>query len=265
MIGRVNFMLKKLKRFLIPNLNLIYGGPLTLDGWRWISSKLPPTVDDWTLLDIGCGSGAYTIKAATKGYIARGFSWNASATKKCTMRAKLVNLENCTFDTFDARVLDKYPYGNYDVIINSENIEHISDDLKLMRDIFSKLKPGGFLLLTSPYYFYNVINSDDLGPFSKFEDGGHVRRGYSKTMLEELCAISGFKVEEITIRGGLFSQLLEKIIRNLNFLLGVKLTWLLTLPLRLFPIIFDPFVRKVFQYKDYKICLVAYKPRFSEL
>ena len=57
----LNFMLTKLKRYLSTNLSLIYGGPLTLDGWRWISSKLPKTADNLTLLDIGCGSG-YLMK-----------------------------------------------------------------------------------------------------------------------------------------------------------------------------------------------------------
>ena len=255
-------MWKKLNRLVFPNLNLVYGGPLTLDGWRWLSSRLPRTVDNWKLLDIGCGSGAYTIKAATKGYDARGFSWSKNATIKATMRAKQANVKNCAFDTFDARDLDKYPHKNFDVIINTENIEHIIDDLKLVKDIYAKLKPGGFLLLTSPNYFYRVINKDDLGPFSTYEDGGHVRRGYTKAMLEELCKNSGLKVEEISLCSGFCTQYLTKIIRSLNYVLGIKITWLITFPLRILPIILDPTIRRILKFKDYKICLLAYKPRY---
>ncbi len=61
--------------FLI-NKYLFYGDTLLFDRWRWIERRLPKTNDRWKLLDIGCGSGAITLKAASLGYQSRGLTWD---------------------------------------------------------------------------------------------------------------------------------------------------------------------------------------------
>jgi len=245
------------------NKYLFYGDSLVFDRWRWISKRLPITNDNWKLLDIGCGSGAITLKAASKGYVTRGLSWSKEDMEKCSRRAKYCSLKNCTFDVFDARNLSDYCYSEFDVIINTENIEHIINDINLFKDIYSKLRNGGYLLLTTPNFFYNAITINDNGPFNLIEDGRHVRRGYTKTMLEELCEKSGFKVQEITTCSGFLSQKLTYVLRSLERLIGLKMSWLISLPLRIFPIIFDPLIKKITNYEDFSICLVAYKPRFK--
>ena len=68
-------------------------------------------------------------------------------------------------------------HEQFDVAICTENIEHILNDFKLVRDIADCLKPGGRLLLTTPNYNYRAITSNDNGPFCATETGGHVRRG----------------------------------------------------------------------------------------
>ena len=128
--------------------------------------------------------------------------------------------------------------------------------------MFSKLKRGGFLLLTTPNYYYKSITNSDNGPFSKEEDGWHVRRGYSKEMLRELCIKSAFKIEEISYCSGFLSQKVTFLLRIMNHILGFKMSWLITLPLRILPIIFDNIISKIIKYENYSICLVAYKPRF---
>jgi hypothetical protein len=131
-----------------------------------------------------------------------------------------------------------------------------------MRDIYDCLKPGGMLLLTTPNYFYRAITSGDNGPFSRTEDGGHVRRGYTCAALRELCAESGFLVEEISSCSGFFSQKLTAFMRVLgrhSMLLG----WLVILPLRLLPPLLDRLFAHLTGWPDYSICLVAIKPRFG--
>ena len=128
--------------------------------------------------------------------------------------------------------------------------------------MFSKLKKGGFLLLTTPNFYYKSITDSDNGPFSKVEDGWHVRRGYSKEMLRELCAKSGFKIEDISYCSGFFSQKVTFLLRIMNGIIGVRMSWLITLPLRILPIIFDNILSKILKCENYSICIVAYKPRF---
>ena len=244
------------------NKFLFFGDTLVYDRWRWIASKLPKTNEDLKLLDIGCGTGAFTLKSAYLGYNSTGLTWDRKSVKKCSQRAKEFALKNCKFEVFDARRLQEYSYSGFDVILNTENIEYIIDDLSLFNAMFSKLKKGGFLLLTTPNFYYKSITDRDNGPFSKVEDGWHVRRGYSKEMLRELCNKSGFKVEEFSYCSGFFSQKVTFLLRILNKFVGVKMSWLITLPLRIFPIIFDNILSKIIKYENYLICLVAYKPRF---
>ena len=247
------------------NKYLFYGDTTVYDRWQWISKRLPRNRDKWKLLDVGCGSGAYTLKAASKGYQSRGLSWSEEDMIKATKRAKLSRYENCKFDVFDVRNLIEYQYEEFDVIINSENIEHLIDDLSLFKAMYSKLKKGGYLLLTTPNYFYRPISDEDIGPFPLPNKlGSHVRRGYTKTMLEELCSESGFKVQEISSCSGFLSQKITFLIRFLNEIVGFRFSWLITLPLRILPIIFDPIIKKLLNFEELSICLLAYKPRFSE-
>lgn len=243
--------------------SFIHGDLLVLDRWLWLKKRLPVTRNGENLIDAGCGSGAFTIGAALRGYQAVGLSWDARNQQIATERAEICNAKNVSFPIQDLRLLHERAEfsGKFDVAICFENIEHIIDDRKLMKDIYAVLKPGGFLLLTTPNYFYRAMSPGDNGPFSRDEDGWHVRRGYSATMLAELCAASGFLIDEISSCSGYFSQRVTTLLRAIR---PSSLGWALTLPLRILPVMFDRLIHKLMGWPDYSICMVAYKPRFTE-
>jgi SAM-dependent methyltransferase len=241
---------------------LIFGDTLVIDRWKWIESRLPRTNEPLKLLDVGCGSGAFTIGAALRGYEAYGLSWDEANQKKAAKRANILACP-VNFEVFDARNLDSYPRDGFSFILNCENIEHIIDDKKLMNDMAEKLLPGGLLLLTSPNFFYKAISKSDNGPFCKEETGWHVRRGYTISMLTELCELSGLRVIEVSFVSGYLSQKITWLIRLLNTRLGVPLTWLITLPLRALPLLFDAIISSLSGFPGYSICLVAQKSRFT--
>ena len=243
---------------------LIHSDTMVLDRWRWLKARLPVTKDGEKLIDIGCGSGAFSIGAALRGYEALGLSWDERNQKVAGERAKTCKAESAKFEVLDVRKLDTRDdlIGRFDVAICTENIEHIMDDRKLVRDIASCLKPGGRLLLTTPYLLYRPLASAHCGPFSKTEDGGHVRRGYSKAMLEELCQDSGLVPEQISFCGGILSQKISAllgILSKIHPLFG----WAIILPLRILPPTFDKLATALTQWPCYSICLEAYKPRFN--
>jgi hypothetical protein len=243
---------------------LIHHDLLVLDRWLWLRRRLPRTRNGERLIDIGCGTGSFTIGAARRGYVGVGLSWDHRNQQVAAERAALCKVSRVEFPIQDVRALDKCTEFRraFDVAICLENIEHILDDCKLMRDIYGCLKPGGMLLLTTPNYFYHAITSSDNGPFSRTEDGGHVRRGYTPTGLRELCTESGFLVEEIGSCSGFLSQKLTAVMRVLgrrSMLLG----WGAILPLRLLPPLFDPLFGRLTGWPDYSICLVAVRPRFD--
>lgn len=241
---------------------LIHGDTLVLDRWRWLKVRLPMTRNGEQLIDIGCGTGAFSIGAALRGYESLGLSWDERNQTVAGERAKLCKAESARFEILDVRDLDTRTdlFGRFDVAICCENIEHIIDDRKLFRDIASCLKPGGRLLLTTPYLLYRPITAEDCGPFSKTEDGWHVRRGYTKAMLEELCRDSDLIPEEISYCSGILSQRITTILRvltGIHFLLG----WAIVLPLRILPLAFDKLATTLTQWPYYSICLEAYKSR----
>ena len=180
-------------------------------------------------------------------------------------RAEICKANLAEFEIIDIRNLESIGKmkQKFDIAILCEVIEHIMDDRKLMKDIAECLKPGGRLLLTTPNLVYRSMTSEDIGPFSEYEDGGHVRRGYTKAMLEELCHASNLIPNEISYISGFFSQKTTALLRITNSIHPL-FGWAITAPLRVLPLIFDGLVTNSMGWPYYTICLEAYKPRYPD-
>lgn len=249
---------------------LIHGDPMVIDRWLWLRRHLPAVLPGGSkFLDVGCGSGAFTLGAARRGYDAVGLSWDEENQAKAGARARLLGLRAVRFPICDVRKLGERTElkGQFDVVLCSENIEHVIDDLTLMKDIHACLKPGGRLCLSTPNFDYQPVTLDDLGPFAEVEDGRHVRRGYTPAMLRELCALTDFEIEEVAYVSQYFSQKLTAFVRVANRVFGGRLGWVLTLPLRLLPLTLDPWLGRwigdIVGRPGFSVTLVAYKRRFS--
>jgi SAM-dependent methyltransferase len=242
---------------------LVHGDTLVLDRWRWLSQHLPTTANDDVLIDIGCGTGAFTIGAAKRGYKAIGLSWDERNQREASRRAQMCGV-TAAFSVCDVRHLhlcDEYN-ERFDVAICLECIEHILDDRKLIVDIAACLKPGGRLLLTTPNFYYRAITAGDNGPFHKCETGGHVRRGYTSAMLRELCRAAGLICEELSYCGGFFSQKTTSLWRKFSTL-HWSIGWSVILPLRPIALLLDLVTQSWTNFPQFSICMVAQKPRFQ--
>jgi len=240
---------------------LIHGDTLVLDRWLWLKQRLPAVPrGSGRLLDVGCGSGAFTIGAALRGYRALGLSWDRRNMDAARHRASLCKAPLAEFEVQDIRHLDTRPdlQDRFEMVICCEVIEHVLDDRKLMLDMSRCLKSGGELLLTTPNFNYRPITRSDDGPFSQVEDGWHVRRGYTAEDLRALCAAAGLKVSGIAYCSGFVSQRITRLMRAAGAI-HPMLGWGLVLPLRPLPPLSDAWVSRILRWPGYSITLRANK------
>jgi len=243
---------------------LLHGDTSVLERWRWLKKRLPRTANGEKLIDIGCGSGAFTIGSALRGYDALGLSWDERNQQVAQERAELCRAARAAFEVLDVRNLDARSdlVERFDVAICSEIIEHILDDRKLFQDMAACLKPGGYLLLLTPNYHFRATTRTDNGPYSKVEDGGHVRRGYTRAMLMELCQHAGLVCDDQSFCSGFLSQkitALQRVLTKIHPLFA----WGMILPFRILPPLFDGAITPLIRWPYRSICIEAYKPRFT--
>jgi 2-polyprenyl-3-methyl-5-hydroxy-6-metoxy-1,4-benzoquinol methylase len=242
---------------------LIHGDTLVLDRWLWLRSRLPRVGNGQArLLDVGCGSGAFTIGAALRGYSSLGLSWDRRNQEMAAERATICRAPLARFEVCDVRNLDERAdlTDSCDAVICCENIEHILNDQKLTIDMARCLREGGVLLLTTPNIDYKPMSDGDKGPFLPIEDGAHVRKGYSAEDLRTLCAQAGLEVREIGFISGFFSQKITTLMRWLSKI-HYAIGWAAILPLRTVPLLFDSWLSPWLGWPGYSITLVAVKPR----
>jgi SAM-dependent methyltransferase len=98
--------------------------------------------------------------------------------------------EGVTFVCGDATRLE-FPDRSFDAVTMFDVIEHVPDDRRALGEAFRVLKPGGYLLLSTPnehwqFPYYRFMASMCPSEEEKFAEWGHVRRGYSREQLETL-------------------------------------------------------------------------------
>jgi len=234
---------------------ILHGDPAVFDRWRWLKRHIKG--GRLKTLDAGCGSGAFAMYATKNGNETTGISFDDRNNKVATVRAEILNLKNIKFIKADLRKLDEVFKEKeiFDQIICFETIEHILDDKKLIKDFFDLLKPGGKLFLTVPYKHYKRLLGDKL---SQFEDGGHVRWGYTHEEMTKILSNFGFRIEVKEYITGYMSQkliYLGRLIGGINS----KLAWILIFPFRIFQFL-DPILAKLIKYPFHSIGIIAAKP-----
>jgi len=125
----------------------------------------------YTLLDVGAGNGLFLKFFKSKGFKVSGYELEAELVanmkKDPDLKGDTILQGDITTMKGDAQ---------YDVVIASDVIEHIKDDVKAIRGLWSFVAPGGMLLITVPAHSYLYGKRDEMW--------GHYRR-YDQTLLLE--------------------------------------------------------------------------------
>jgi SAM-dependent methyltransferase len=234
---------------------LMHGDPTSFDRWNWLRKHL--RTGGGRTLDAGCGSGTFTLYAASVGNEALGISHADQA--KAERRARICGLPNARFMQHDLRKLDELvgKIGPFDQIMCFECLEHIRDDRSVVQNLAAMLKPGGRIMITVPYKYYRHLIGDVL---SETEDGGHVRWGYTHDEMSEILDTGGLRTIEKDYVSGVLAQQISNAQRVIARAPGVGGlgAWALTFPLR--PMVaFDRLLTGAIGYPYLSIGVVAEK------
>ena len=211
---------------------IYFGGAADVDRWKWLTAHAAH--GPLRTLDAGSGLGAFSFHAAHLGNEVVAISFVSKNNRKARKRAALLHFRNVSFLDGDLRQLDQLAetLGLFDQIFCVEVIEHVRDDAKLLRDLAALLKPGGRLLLSTPYKFHHPLVDERI---SEYEDGGHVRFGYTAEELGSLLAGNGLEVVSTERITGVIPQQIDNLMRIVRRLTPHDRTlgWLVTFPFRI--------------------------------
>lgn len=163
-----------------------------------------------SIIDVGCGTGLFTYEIAKHfpGYNVVGVdSWAELIIKNMEI-VRRAGIHNCTFKTEDAK--DFNYKEEFDLAICIDNLEHIEDDSKVIRNIYNSLRKGGFALFHVPGFYRRWLF------FSKktnFDVKGHVRPGYTLEGIRQKILEEGFSIQEIHYTYGW----LETVTNNISY------------------------------------------------
>lgn len=224
---------------------LIQGDPVVLERWKWLRSRFPGSAGRTSsdrplrMLDAGCGNGAFALWGAARGYDVLGLSDTAEDLQKARSRASLLSLQQAIFEEYDLRRLgqDGERIGEFNAILCLEVIEHVLDDVGMLRGLAARLHPGGLLFLSTPSHDHRPLFGER-AHLSGVEDGRHVRWGYSQEQLASVLVAAGLEPVEFLHFGGYLTQRLCGVIWRLQRI-SLPLAWVLTFPLRAVTLVDD--------------------------
>lgn len=238
---------------------LIHGDPCVLDRWLWLRRHLRK--GGARTFDAGCGNGVFSIYAARSGNGVVAASFSTREQQDARRRADQLGVAGIEFRTLDLRDIEDHrgELGLFDQIICLETIEHVNDDVGLVRSLAAMLEPGGQLLLTTPYDAHHPLYTEERHP-SPIEDGFHVRYGYSQQRLRQIAEGAGLEVRSEGFVSGVVSQKLTDLMRRLTERVGLVAAWAIVLPLRALVVVDRPLTR-VLRYPHLCVALCGVKPQ----
>lgn len=138
-----------------------------------------------TILDVGCGNGYIASQLAAIGHNVIGI--DASEDGIAIARKAHPNVR---FEVHSAYGLGDIVV-DVDLVMSSEVIEHLYRPKLFLENVFKVLRPGGYVILTTPYHGYlknlalSVFNYWDKHHTVDWE-GGHIKFFSEKTLTRML-------------------------------------------------------------------------------
>ncbi len=187
-----------------PSRTRLFIKSLMFPGTNWVSrdkSRLTRMLLKGTAdrpvrtLDCGCGNAYFSYQAALRGSTCLGITIHDWERDNCDeMRDYLgVSDERMEFRVARLDELADEPehHGQFDQVLLLDVIEHIMDAHATFRQIHRLLDDDGFVYITTPCRDWQAHTSSIR--VTRFEDGWHVRNGYTFEQLEAVLERNGFE------------------------------------------------------------------------
>ncbi|WP_020573974.1 class I SAM-dependent methyltransferase [Actinopolymorpha alba] len=171
--------------------------PLSPNAWlRWdlVSRLLPPNIH--AVLEVGCGQGGFGARISQR-YRYVGLEPDpvsyAVAIERLAVAAGNGEVRNGDLSAL-------LPEETFDLVCAFEVIEHIEHDEKALAEWVARLRPGGWILLSTPAFQHRFGPADAMA--------GHFRR-YDPPMMARLLRETGLNNIHVEQFGGPLGFVLE--------------------------------------------------------
>lgn len=143
-----------------------------------------------SVIDAGCGNGVLADFLQRNGFAVRGF--DADAGGVAIARQKYPNV------SFTVGTFEDSPGEPVDLVVSTEVVEHLYSPHDLGSFCYAALKPGGALIISTPYHGYlknmalSLVNKWDTHHLPNWH-GGHIKF-WSRRTLTEMLEKAGFSI-----------------------------------------------------------------------
>lgn len=138
---------------------------------------------DMNILEVGCGTGEILNLARKWGRVT-GVDSSSEAIAVCRKRG-FKNLYSADFNQLDM----SKEYDSFDLVLALDVLEHIRDDVKVMKKVYKLLRPGGLFFITVPAYKFL---------WSTHDEALHHLRRYHSLEINQKVRDSGFRILKST-------------------------------------------------------------------
>jgi 2-polyprenyl-3-methyl-5-hydroxy-6-metoxy-1,4-benzoquinol methylase len=162
----------------------------------YFSKLLPylkqPGID--RVLDAGCGGGDFSVGLHEAGLTVYGLDASESGIAAAQKRGVGSFVVSSLYDD----LLKPFEVASFDAVVAVEVIEHLYSPRIFVKRARAALRPGGLLLITTPYWGYAknillaVTNRMDAS-LTALWDGGHIKH-WSRATLTQLMVEQGLEV-----------------------------------------------------------------------
>ncbi len=170
------------------------------------------------VLDIGAGTGRMLSELKQMGWQVKGVDTEKQAVKQSQRRG--IELKLCDINKQSL----PFKANSFELVLCLDTLEHLTNEVKALKEINRVTKPGGIIILTLPAYQWLYSYWDKML--------GHKRR-YSKQSLKKIIKAKNFNIEYL----GYFSMFifpLAILVRLIKKLLGkIQISDFQTTPLSL--------------------------------